>query len=195
MISRQSFFRLIKEPEETLQSHGRSTRHYLVTFDQFYGQGPWFSSWNWASFFMALFGAELVWLIYRRMYFYAFLYFLIMFVLSYGVIGLLLFFGKDIRALAMQKFSDKDAFFMAIKTGLWLIKLPIIISFGVWGNALYFRFLEKADQKKEKPKSGVSTLAAGGFFIFSFSVILLNNYLLQTTSTNLYSKAYELFLG
>ena len=77
MLARATFFRLVKEPEETQHNMGRSTRYYMRTYDEFQKAKPWFASWNWSSFLAALFGAELVWMIYRRMYLYAFFYFAI----------------------------------------------------------------------------------------------------------------------
>ena len=198
MLSRATLFRLIKEPEETQHTMGRATRYYLGIYADFYKHKRWFTSWNWSSFVAALFGAEMVWLIYRRMYLNALLYFVFILAMTYTAVGLFYvankFLSPDIRDFIMAKFADKDFLFMTVKIVLWLVKLPLIIAFGVWGNALYFRFLEKEAAKASKPKSGVSTMAAGIFLLFCLSMILLNNYLLQTSSTNLYTKVHELFI-
>ncbi|UNM05732.1 MAG: hypothetical protein H6925_04290 [Holosporaceae bacterium] len=198
MLTCPALFRLIKEPEETQHKMGRATQYYLRIFHDFYKSNRWFSSWNWSSFLAALFGAEMVWLIYRRMYLYALVYFLIILGITYTGLGLFYMANKmlspDIRAFIVTKFADKDFLFMTVKIVLWMVKLPLIVSFGVWGNALYFRFLEKEARKASTPKSGVSSVAAGAFLLVCLSAILLNNYLLQTSATNLYTKAYELFV-
>ncbi len=197
-LKRTTFFRLVKESTETQSTMGRATRYYLDTYDQFSNQKKWFPSWNWASFLSALFGTELVWLVYRRMYFYAATYFFVLFALTNLGFVALYFLNKnlspEIKNFLLQKFSDKDFLFFSLKMILWLIKLPIILLFGVFGNALYFKFLEKEATKKYLPKSGVSMLAAGGVLFITLSLVLLNNYLLQTANTNLYSKLHEYFL-
>lgn len=197
-LKRSVFFRLVKEPAENQSTIGRSTRYYLNVYDHFASPKTWFPSWNWASFLSALFGVELVWLVYRRMYVYAGLYFLLLFVLTnLGFVGLY-FLNKnlspELKTFLLQKFSDKDFLFFSLKMVLWLIKLPFILMFGVFGNALYFKFLKKEAHKKYLPKSGVSTVAAGSILLGTLSLVLLNNYLLQTANTNLYSKLHEYFL-
>jgi hypothetical protein len=132
------------------------------------------------------------------MYFYAATYFFVLFALTNLGFVALYFLNKnlspEIKNFLLQKFSDKDFLFFSLKMILWLIKLPIILLFGVFGNALYFKFLEKEATKKYLPKSGVSMLAAGGVLFITLSLVLLNNYLLQTANTNLYSKLHEYFL-
>lgn len=197
-LKRTGFFRLIKEPTENTTTMGRATRYYLGIYDHFAGGKKWFPSWNWSSFLSAMFGVELVWMVYRRMYLYAVFYFFGLFVLTNMGFVALYFLNKnlspEIKSFLLQKFSDKDFLFFSIKMILWLIKLPIILMFGVYGNALYFRFLEAESQKKYLPKNGVSLGAAGGVFLVTLSLVFLNNYLLQTANTNLYSKLHEYFL-
>jgi len=197
-LKKNIFFRLVKESSETMSSMGRSTRYYMNTYEDFHKEKKCFPSWNWASFLSALFGAELVWMIYRRMYFYAFLYFFFLFLLTNVGFLILYFVNKnlspDLKSMLLQKFSDKDFLFFSLKVVLWVIKLPIILGFGVWGNALYFKFLEKEARKKYLPKSGVSSPAAGGLLLILVGLMLLNNYLLQTANTNLYSRLHDLFL-
>lgn len=197
-LKRATFFRLVKEPAETQAMMGRATRYYLAIYDHFSTPKKWFASWNWASFLSAMFGTEVVWMVYRRMYLYAALYFVVLFALTnVGLIGIY-FLNKhlsaDIKTFLVEKFADKDFLIFSLKMVLWLIKLPFILAFGVFGNALYFRFLRKEAQKKYLPKSGVSTVAAGSVLLVTLSLVLLNNYLLQTANTNLYSKLHELFL-
>lgn len=197
-LRRSTFFRLVKEPLETPSLMGRATRYYLTIYDHFAESKRWFPSWNWASFLSAMFGVEVVWMVYRRMYLYAAFYFLTLFVVTnLGLVGIY-FLNKnlsaDVKTFLLEKFSDKDFLIFSLKMVLWLIKLPFIIAFGVFGNALYFYSLKKEAQKKYLPKNGVSTFAAGSVLLATLSLVLLNNYLLQTANTNLYSKLHELFL-
>jgi len=197
-LQRARFFRLIKEPTETPSNMGRSTHYYLGIFDHFTTGKTWFPSWNWTSFLSALFGIELVWLVYRRMYVYAVFYLGILVVLTnLGFVGFY-FLNKNLspetKTYLLEKFSDKDFLFFSLKMLLWLIKLPVILMFGVFGNALYFKFLEKESHKKYLPKSGISTVGAGIVLLITLALVLLNNYLLQTANTNLYSKLHEYFV-
>ncbi|MFN7662173.1 MAG: hypothetical protein ACK5PQ_00365 [Alphaproteobacteria bacterium] len=197
-LKRTSFFRLIKEPTETPVKMGRSSQYYLTIYDHYAGQKKWFPSWNWAGFLSALFGGELVWMVYRRMYLYAFFYFIFLFALTNLGFVALYFLNKnlspEVKTFVLDKFADKDFLFFSLKMVLWLIKLPLILMFGVFGNALYFHFLETQAQKKYLPKTGVSLPAAGVILLIIVSLGLLNNYLLQTANTNLYSKLHDYVL-
>ena len=197
-LKRTAFLRLIKEPTESTSVMSRATRYYLGIYDHFAGRKKWFPSWNWGSFLSSMFGMELVWMVYRRMYLYAVMYFFGLFFLTNIGFAILYFLNKnlspEIKSFLLQKFSDKDFLFFSLKMVLWLIKLPIILMFGVYGNALYFRFLEAESQKKHLPKSGVSLVAAGIMLLITLSLVFLNNYLLQTANTNLYSKLHDYFL-
>ena len=66
------FFNLIKQPHETYESMGYFTSYYLSIYDQ-HEEKKWFLSWNWSSFGAAFLQMEVLWLLYRRMYFFAFL--------------------------------------------------------------------------------------------------------------------------
>lgn len=194
MLSRATVFRLVKEPEETQSHMGRATRYYMHIFDHFYKPNRWFQSWNWASFVASLMGAELVWMIYRRMYRYALFYFIALMVLSYGVVGLIYLFNHSVspemKNFIVSKFADQDFLFMTLRILLWLVKMPLVIGFGLWGNALYFKFLAQQSQKTDKPKSGVSTIAAGSVCFLLIATLLFGNVLLQKSSKSLYETAY-----
>lgn len=194
MLSRATVFRLVKEPEETQSHMGRATRYYMHIFDHFYKAKQWFQSWNWAAFLAALMGAELVWMIYRRMYRYALFYFMGLMLFSYGVVGLIYFFNHslslEVKQFILSKFADQDFLFVTLRILLWLVKMPLVIGFGLWGNALYFKFLAQQSKKTDKPKSGVSTIAAGTVCLLLVATLLFGNLLLQKSSKNLYETAY-----
>jgi hypothetical protein len=132
------FFNLIKQPQETYEFMGPFTSYYLKIYDQYYGlddEKPWFLSWNWACFFSSFFGAEILWLLYRRMYIFAFL----ISVLGRGLYGLLEF--------KLMILGNSMAGPILAKSINWVFRLGFTFGFTVIGNALYFYFLTKKVEK------------------------------------------------
>ena len=123
-------FNLIKQPQETYESMGPFTSYYLNIYDQ-HSEKTCFLSWNWACFFTSFLGAEILWLLYRRMYFFAFF---ISF-LGRGIYEFLtfkiMFWGQSLGGQALAKSIG------------WVFRLGFTFGFTVLANALYFYFLNK----------------------------------------------------
>lgn len=128
IAKRFSFFKLIKQPHETYESMGSSTSYYLSVYDQNEDK-PWFLSWNWVVFFTTFWGAEIFWLLYRRMYLFAILI---------GFLGHGLF---EIFTLKLTLFANDAGGPLFAKCVQWIFKLIFIFGFTVSANALYFHFL------------------------------------------------------
>ena len=108
-----NLFKLIKQPHETYESMGSSTSYYLSVYDQNEDK-PWFLSWNWVAFFTAFWGAEIFWLLYRRMYLFAILI---------GFLGHGLF---EIFTLKLTLFANDAGGPLFAKCVQWIFKLIFI---------------------------------------------------------------------
>ncbi len=93
---------------------GKNADYYLQKFEVFEKTGSALS-WNWASF-----GFGIFWMVYRKMYLFAFLALLFMFFLNVLEVSL--------------KFSPALSFFLS----LWLW-----VGFGLFGNYLYYIHVKK----------------------------------------------------
>ena len=151
---RYSFFKLIKQPRETYESMGPFTSYYLSIFDR-HGDKPWFLSWNWVAFVSSFWGAEILWLLYRRMYVNALAVSMLRSVyalLALKVIGVAGSIGGPILARSIY----------------WVSHFAFVFGFTVIANALYFQFLGKkiAQRVEKKGVDIVVPLLLLGFYFY-----------------------------
>ena len=134
---------------------GKNAEYYLAKFEVFEKTGSALS-WNWAAF-----GFGIFWMVYRKMYLYAFLSILLM------------FFLKAIEVYL--RLSPVLSFFLS----LWLW-----VGFGLFGNYLYYLHVKRKvmeimvqypDEKDQilmlQKEGGTSWIAV---FVFTFIFILIN---------------------
>jgi hypothetical protein len=158
------FFNLIKQPHETYESMGPFTSYYLNVYDQRYDQDeekPWFLSWNWACFFSSFFGAEILWLLYRRMYLFAFL----IYILGRGL--------YEFISFKVMIFGNALAGPILSKSISWIFRLGFTFGFTVVANALYFYFLSKKVEKNVKTKGTDPFTPIIIFMIHAYIIFML----------------------
>jgi len=154
------FFNLIKQPHETYESMGPFTSYYLTIYDQ-HEEKPWFLSWNWACFFSSFFGAEILWLLYRRMYLFAFL-------ISILGRGLYEFISFKVMILGNTLAGP-----LLAKSINWVFRLGFTFGFTVIANALYFYFLNKKVAQNVKTKGTDPFTPIIIFMIHAYVIFML----------------------
>lgn len=109
----------------------RNTDYYLGRFERF-SSGQGFVSWNWPAFFVSL-----IWMLYRKMWAYAVLY----------------FFGLPIAVFVISAvFSATMSETSAASLTLLVELVVIFVLFPMFANALYYRVVQKrVDKAKQTP--------------------------------------------
>lgn len=122
LIPAKGIFDLVHFEDETIKNKTIETIYYEQQYERFKTKSLFFS-WNWGAFF---FGAA--WLWYRKMYAYFFtlmiLQFLIQFILQYRFVS------------GYSKLNPETAW------GLVQFFIINMLLCGLFGNAIYFRFLQ-----------------------------------------------------
>lgn len=127
LITRIHVEKRFNPEEQDLCNNDTSDKYYSGVIDKFNQNNK--HTWNWPA---ALFPSQ--WLIYRGMFIYAFVY--IMLIRIPTTIGLLF------MLTSLQESGYKNIVFAIFI--LWLLVDPIaFLTFGKFGNRLYFHFLEK----------------------------------------------------
>ena len=165
---RYSFFNLIKQPQESYESMGRFSSYYLNIYDQNSDKKN-FLSWNWVCFFTSFWGVEILWMIYRRMYLYAF------FMLLGGR------FFYELLSLKIVLLAHGLGGIVVAKSFHWIFRLLFTFGFTVFGNALYFHFLRrKLNQGVKKGGTDVFT----PIILFCGYLYVVFSYLPQVLKAN-----------
>jgi hypothetical protein len=145
LSQRFQFFQQIKKPHETYDTMGHFTAYYLKIYDQ-HKEKAWFPSWNWSFFFAAFFRIEVLWFLYRRMYFLAFLVSMLghalYTLLSYKLVSISVSFGGAILGKVVS----------------WVCRLLFVFGLTIFSNALYFQFVRQ-NIKNNAKKTGVNPIA------------------------------------
>lgn len=129
------FFKCIKQPHETYDKvMGYFTKYYLNIYDQHEGK-KWFLSWNWSSFSSSFLQMEVLWLLYRRMYLFAFL------------IGIFMHTFYTMLSYKIALFFVAFGGIAAGKILFWILRLLFTFGFTVSSNALYFYFIRQKIEK------------------------------------------------
>ncbi len=138
---------------------GPFTAYYLKIYDQ-HDEKVWFLSWNWVAFFSSFFGGEILWLLYRRMYLFAFL---------------ISFLGRGLYELLTFKviiLSHSAGGPLLAKSINWIFRLGFTFGFTVIANALYFYWLSKKVEQGVK-KKGTDPFTPIIFFIIHVYIMFV----------------------
>lgn len=139
-LDKQPFFHFIQKDKETIENPGSASRYYLNKMIA-YEENSWFMSWNWSAFFFGY-----VWMFYRKMYFFGFItFFITKLILGLSIVSAKLFYEGFVSAAILLEELDRIPL-----TLVWMIFL------GLFSNALYFNFADRAIKEGNIKKSGTS---------------------------------------
>lgn len=149
------FFKSIKQPRETYDGFmGYFTTYYLNIYDQ-HEEKKWFLSWNWSSFSLAFLQMEVLWLLYRRMYLFAFL------------IGIFMHTFYTMLSYKIAVFFASVGGVASGKILFWILRLLFTFGFTVFSNALYFYFI------RQKIEKGIQLKGPNPFATIIFIMVYL----------------------
>lgn len=142
MSDLKNLYPFIMNHNETAENPSTESKFYINMLEAYDGF-PRFASWNWSAF---LFGAG--WFLYRKMYLYAAMAFLL---------EMLLFLLETLTL-----FSNELG-----------LSFAIFCLYGVFGNAIYRHDLEKRKANNSKTK-GTSTLLAALYAVFIAAIFVIS---------------------
>lgn len=151
-FTRENFFEAIKKKKESKNRIGRNTGYYLNLFDRYYPRRR-FISWNWAVFFFPI-----PWLIYRRMYAIASIIWVITLPFMVSFVQKNIFLG-----------GVSELHYYRSEILLYLVYLGINILGGLYGNALYFHFVE--EKIRSHTKSNFPCLSPSRTSVFLYFLL------------------------
>ncbi len=185
MIPRTKFLEFIKDKIGPFQGVGVFTLYYMNLYDHFPTK-KWFASWNWPAFFWGFFGMELVWMLYRRMYFYAILYMAALFgALTVLTVGTGIFMNIPFATVTP---TGMIPLLMALKHCRLFLQMVLALAFGVWGNALYFSHVRRQLSRGSESQGGTSL----GIPLLFMVIMLVVPFLLLKS---MYPSFYDQFQG
>ncbi len=145
-MNKTDFFHFIRKSDDTQEVHCEDTQHYLNYFAKRDAGGRIFS-WNWPAFFVGP-----IWMIYRKMYFYAFFY------------SALLIFFIPMTFVVLKSLK----IFIPSENLEFVISILLHILFTIFANAIYYNFAERSITKGKKTSGTVSEIRAVLYYIMMY---------------------------